>query len=358
MRSKIALWGIALGVLVLAGAGCSNPFDITGSGKVGKLEGGVYKSVDKGENWKSLSQYWTLGAGKAFNEASIVDLALDPQDHNAVYAASAESGIFYSYSGANGWFQPAQFVSGNMRAVAVDPHNKCTVYAVIGNTVARSDDCNREYVAIYQETRPQVYVNNLVIDPRNSNLLYLGNSAGDVNRSTDRGRSWATIKRFENGSIGKIIINPLSPNILYVATTEKGIYRSPNGGLDWQDLNEGLKQFGGAFVFHDLALMDARSETLLLASQYGLIKSGDAGLTWKALELLTPPNGADIKVLAVSPVNPNEIFYATQSTFYKSADGGKQWVTKKLPSAREPASIVIDPKDPKVFYLGFAPLKK
>lgn len=357
MRKKFALLCLVLGAMVLAGAGCGNPFDITGKGNVGKVEGGIYKSVDKGENWKSTSQFWTLGAAKAFNQASIVNLALDPQDHNAVYAASAEGGIFYSYSAGNGWFQPPQILAGNVRSVAVDPRNKCTIYAVIGNTVVRSDDCSREFNAIYQETRPQVYVTTIVVDPAFSNVLYLGNSAGDVNRSIDRGRSWSAVKRFEN-AIGKIIVNPLSPNILYVSTAERGLYRSPNAGLEWQDLNTDLKQYGGAFVFHDLALMDARSETLLLASQYGLIKSGDAGASWKALDLLTPPNGADIKVLAVSPVNPNEIFYATQSTFYKSSDGGKQWVTKKLPSSREPASLIIDPKDPKVFYLGFAPLKK
>lgn len=357
MRKKFVFCGLALGALVLVGAGCESPFNVAGTNKAGRVEGGVYKTVDKGENWKAFSQFWTLGAPKAFNEASIVDLALDPQDHNAVYAASAESGIFYTYSGANGWFQPEQIKAGSVQSVAVDPRNKCLIYAVIGNTVVRSEDCNREYKAIYQETRPRVNVNNIVVDPANSNILYLGNSAGDVNRSTDRGRSWAAVKRFEN-SIGKIIINPLSPNILYVATAEKGVFRSPNAGLDWQDLNEPLKKYGGAFVFHDLALMDARSETLLLASQYGLIKSGDAGVSWTALDLLTPPNGADIKVLAVGPVNPNEIFYATQSTFYKSSDGGKQWVTKKLPSSREPASLIIDTKDPKVFYLGFAPIKK
>lgn len=357
MRKKFVLFGMALGALVLTGASCSNPFDVSGTANVGKTEGGVYKTVDKGESWKTFSQLWGLGSQRFFNEASIVDLELDPQDHNAVYAASGESGIFYTYSGANGWFQPGQILAGSVQTIAVDPRDKCTIYAVIGNTVVRSDDCNREYKAIYQETRPQVFVTTLVIDPANSSILYLGNSAGDVNRSVDRGRSWSAVKRFES-VIGKIIINPLNSNILYVATAERGVYRSPNSGLDWQDLNEGLKKYGGAFVFHDLALMDARAETLLLASQYGLIKSGDAGVSWLALDLLTPPNGADIKILAVSPVNPNDIYYATQSTFYKSSDGGKQWVTKKLPSSREPSSIVIDPKDPKVFYLGFAPLKK
>jgi hypothetical protein len=60
----------------------------------------------------------------------------------------------------------------------------------------------------------------------------------------------------------------------------------------------------------------------------------------------------------VNPKNANEIYYATPLTFYKSVDGGTKWETRKLPSTREPATLVIDPAAPNVFYLGFAPLKK
>lgn len=354
MKKSLFFIVLALAVVVLAGQGCViNPFASTPA----KTEGGVYKSLDKGETWGSAANLWTLGAARNFKTISFNEISLDPQDHNAVYAASAEGGLFYSYNAGAGWFQPEQIKGGSVTLAAIDPRNKCNIYAVIGGLILQSLDCNRTYGAIYQETRSEVAVRTLAIDYNNSNIIYAGNSAGDVLKSTDRGHAWVVIKRWEN-SVEKIIINPLNTNILYLATSEKGIYRSGDAGANWTDLNQGLKQYAGAYTYCDLLLMDAKAETLLLSSQYGLIKSGDAGLTWTALNLLTPPGGADIKVVAVNPKNSNEIFYATPLTFYKSADGGVKWETKKLPSTRVPATLLIDPVAPSVFYLGFAPVKK
>jgi len=155
-----------------------------------------------------------------------------------------------------------------------------------------------------------------------------------------------------------VIVKSTDTRVLFAATQDKGLWRSADGGLNWTDISQGLKQFGGAFVYRDLVLFDEKAEGLLLASQYGLIRSGNGGQTWQALNLLTPPNGADIKVTAVNPQNSREIYYATPTTLYKSADGGLKWVTKKLPSARVPTILKIDPADPKTLYLGFAPMPK
>lgn len=353
-KTSIFLWFLLV-FLILSGQSCAF---LGGTSKQVLPDGGIFKSVDSGENWSQKAWIYALGGErKDFSKAGTLNITLDPNDHEAIYLGSAGSGLFYSYNGGTGWQQPNQIMGGNVSAVAVDPKNKCTIFLVIGNMILKSTDCNRGYANIYQDTRPEVMIKSLVIDSFNSNIIYVGNTVGDLLKSTDTGKSWTVAYRFENPVL-KIIINPTDTKKIYIATQDKGIYRTGDGGASWVSLSEGLKQYGGAFVYHDLLLFEPKAERLLLSSQYGLIKTEDVGVTWKALNLLTPPNSADIKVVGVNPKNFKEIYYSTLSTFYKSVDGGEKWVTKKLPSSRAPSSLLIDPLDPKIIYLGFEASKK
>ncbi|MBI5022648.1 MAG: hypothetical protein HZC05_00555 [Candidatus Magasanikbacteria bacterium] len=358
MRKTTIFFGLILSALVLAGAGCQiGPFSFGKSGATGN-DGGIYKSQDKADTWAQKTQILAVaGAIKNFGNINIISFAFDPSDHNAIYAGSAGNGLFYSYDAGASWQQPTQITAGAIRSIAIDPKNKCVIYLAVGNQILKSVDCNRNFVSIYQETRVDVALNQIVIDSYNSANLFLGNSAGDLLKSSDGGKSWVVIRHFDN-AIAKMVMNPLDMRKIYVATQDYGIFRTGDSGASWVDLNQGLKQYGGAFVFRDLILMDAKAESLLLSSQYGLIKSGDGGVSWTALQLLTPPSGADIKVVAVNPQNPKEIFYATPSTFYKSFDGGVKWTTKKLPSTRQPTVLINDPVEPKVMYTAFLKVAK
>ena len=74
------------------------------------------------------------------------------------------------------------------------------------------------------------------------------------------------------------------------------------------------------------------------------------------MKLITAPGGANIYGFAVNPQNDNEIYYTatigTRSTFYKTADGGQNWVTKKLPSGQVPTVLRVHPSNPNMLYLG------
>lgn len=354
MRKSILLFSLIISVLILTAVGCPSVI----GGKQAAIDGGVFKSIDKGEIWVQRAQILSVGGQrKDFGNVDIITLALDPSDHQAIYAGSAGNGLFYSYDVGESWQQPPYLKGGVVQSITIDPKNKCVIYAAIGNQIFKSADCNRTFTSIYQETRPGIIINQVAIDSYNSNNIYAGNSASDLLKSSDAGKSWAVLYRF-NSPILKIIINPQDTRKIYIGTQNLGIFRTGDAGKSWVDLNQGLKQYGGAYVFHDLLLTDAKSESLLLSSQYGLIKTGDAGVSWQALTLLTPPSGADIKVAGVNPQNSQEIFYATPTTFYKSSDGGLKWTTKKLPSTRLPTVLLIHPVEPKLMYLGFLKIKK
>jgi photosystem II stability/assembly factor-like uncharacterized protein len=64
----------------------------------------------------------------------------------------------------------------------------------------------------------------------------------------------------------------------------------------------------------------------------------------------------------VNPQNDNEIYYTAtigdRSTFYKTLDGGKNWITKKLPSGQIPVYLRVHKKNASVLFLGFTSLPK
>src|SRR5262249_52863340 len=65
-------------------------------------------------------------------------------------------------------------------------------------------------------------VSAVVVDPTNSNIVYLGTAQGGVWRSTNGGGTWTTI--FDTAaslSIGALALAPSSPTTLYVGTGEK-----------------------------------------------------------------------------------------------------------------------------------------
>ena len=92
--------------------------------------------------------------------------------------------------------------------------------------------------------------------------------------------------------------------------------------------------------------------TILSASKYGILVSGDSGTTWQPLTLLTAPGRVDIFSVAVNPKKSEDLVYATATTFYKSNDGGRSWESKKLPTSRAASVLLVDAGDRNTIWMG------
>lgn len=348
---KIYFLIIFLASFSLLGASCIT-FSATG------VDGGIFKSVDKGATWLSKVAVPTVSATKqTIAGVNVNMIAQDPQDSNAVYIGTQANGIYFSYDGGESWQQPKQLSLGNIKDIAVDPKNKCVIYAATANKIFKSEDCSRFWKNIYFETRPEVSITSLVINPANNSMLYAGVSSGEIIRSADYGTSWGIINRFQSGVV-KIIMDNHNQKVLYVATKSNGLFKTNDGGNIWLDLNKGLEQYAGSKEYGDLELDRSQMDTLILASRYGLLKSTDGGTTWDALKLLTPPGGVIIYSLALNPQNGQEMYYGTASTLYRSINGGKDWVTKKLPTSRAATVLLVDYKNRNIVYMGATQLQQ
>ncbi|MFA6306924.1 MAG: YCF48-related protein [Patescibacteria group bacterium] len=358
LKNKFLKVGLLLPLTALMLAGCSLSLNTGSSSSTGGLnDGGVFKSLNKGATWAQLSSIQGVNAKRSFAGVDIISLSLDPSDNKAIYAGSFENGLFYSYDGALGWQIAAGLGKVSIISVAVDPANKCIIYATAANKVFKSEDCSRTWAQVYFDNDLQAIISSLVIDHASSNNIFIGTSNGDIIRSSDKGASWRALDRV-NSRVDKIVISPVSSKVMFAGTATKGIFRSVNGGDKWEKMADKLKDFDGSNRFRDLIIVKSEKANIFLATDYGLLKSTDDGDTWSKIELLTEEEEAKIYSVAVDPSDVDQIYYATGTTFYRSSDGGKNWSSKKLPTSRVGFKLLLDPKNPAILYLAARQIKK
>lgn len=334
-------------VLPFFGAGCLQ-FNSSQSAN----NGGFFKSVNAGNDWLQKSNLLSVGAPRSFASADVISIVQDPSDRLALYAGTAQNGLLYSYDAGESWQQARYIATGRVSAVAVDPQEKCRIYAGASSRILKSDDCNRSFSEIF---RGESEITSLIINPSASNIIYAGTATGFLLKSVDAGKTWTPLKNF-NGRIVDVVLDPKENNTLYAAVLRRGVWKSENAGQDWLDLSKGFKSLSGALEMKKLVISRVSSQTLILASKYGLIRTSDGGDVWEPIKLLTPAGKFDIYSLAIDPKNNDKIYYSTASLFYKTQNGGATWETKKPPSSRAATALLVDAADSNVILVGVTKL--
>ncbi len=335
--------------LALMGAGCLG----LGSDTTNTTDGAVWKSNDAGLNWVQSVALPTTKGVSSLASVSIVDLVMDPQDHLAIYIGTGDNGLFYTYDGGISWQQPreASLKRGYIRAVAIDPADKCTIYALLSTQLTKSEDCGRTFdLEVYVEGRSNVSVTALAVDWFNPDVVWLGTSDGDILKSEDGGDNWDTLYR-ASSSINQILIDAEDSRIVLAATSRRGYRKTTDGGESWVDMQETLKMIDSNANDINHISQDATGGTYIMSTDYAVFRSTDKGSTWEEMDLLTDAEEIEIPVITVDPNDTNKIYYATQGTIYSSIDGGLNWQTRKSPTTRVPTNLLVDPEDGNIMYL-------
>ena len=340
-----------LSLLALTGAQCIS----FGKGGAQGAGGGIFKSVDRGQNWQQSVAIPTPAGVANFGGASVTILAVDPQDNLAIYVGTRESGMFYSYDGGESWRQPKAIKSGFVASVSVDPKNKCIIYVATGNRILKSVDCNRTFDPVYNEPA-ETFVTAIAVSSFNSSLIFAGNAKGALVKSTDGGNSWANQGNLK-GKIIDIVLDSRNSSVMYAAVSGKGVWKSDNGGQTFVSLLEAMKKIKDAHDARRLVADKSTVNALVLATRNKIIRTTDGGATWTALPIISPET-IEILAVAVNPKNSKEIYYGTATTFYRSIDGGQKWSTEKLPTKRQASALLVDPEAPDTIYLGVLEVKK
>jgi len=154
----------------------------------------------------------------------------------------------------------------------------------------------------------------------NEDITYIGTHGGGVWKSINNAQSWIPLTDFlPSISISKIVVNPQNPQTIYIATGDKnynelystGIYKSTDGGISWNEtgLIYKLNEFKN---INCLVINPNNPDVLIAGTNYGIIKSNNAGDSWQTVL----PN-VEIKCLEISYSNSNDVYATSFNT-----DGG------------------------------------
>ncbi len=350
---------VIVAAFIFLGASCISFKKSSESGLMG-----MFRSADKGETWNAAMAFPSAEGLKTIGGVKVYRIFEDPSDANAFYLGTRGQGLYYTYNNGDTW-QSVPFLSGKfIYALAVDPSDKCNIFASDGAHIYKTEDCSRTWSQAFLEERTGERIAALDIDPSDGTIWGI-EVGGDVIISRDGGRSWTVIKRF-NFQLQDLVVDKQVPGRVYVASLKSGLYRTDDKGITWQDLREGMKDFRDSQTFYRIHLNAAENNSLFWISKYGILRSDDAGATWKDLQLLTRPGAVQIYAFTVNPKNQNEIYYTgtilgdknvhVRSTFYKSVDGGANWTTKQLPTNTIPIMMKIHAENDSMLIMGFTVL--
>jgi hypothetical protein len=360
MRKKITTLTLIISIFVLSGC-------VAQQKKAPPLDGGIYKSFDQGNKWSQRVGIVGFPQGGSLVNTSILAMYFDPSDPKTIYLTTEGAGLYYSYNSGESWIPSIGLNKGLIQALAIDPKDKCTLYAsnTESITILKTTDCTRSWERVfYLKEKEAQSITALAILPSDSKVIYAGTSLGYIYKSADQGLSWHLINTKPLGSkIINFFIDPTETNIIYLLTEKKGIFKSFDSGLTGWDKplpfacdgseKECQKNLlpNSNYNYKDIIFDPAKPQSFIYTSDYGIIKSENGGETWSTLMLLSPTGKVTMRAIAVNPNNAQELYYVTNTTFYRSLDGGKNWTTKKLPTTKPPSDLQIDPINSKILYL-------
>ncbi len=328
----------------------------------------------------ALSAVSLLGAEERFlrtmgpaSFGQLIGLDVNPKNPDSVITA-IDMGLAYRTSdGGKHWELCGGSTFANINpafrgglAVAYNPVNPAIVYMASVHGLYKSEDGGKRW-QLMQGGTPDYTFGAIALDPAHPEIVYVATGMKQnsvirwglhsIARSPDGGKTleWLTRPGGEKKadpsperSYFRIVIDPRSPlagkgkghQRLYLCGTG-GLWRSDDYGKSWVDLE---KNVPGAEAYRqknperslvcDLALLP--DGTLLAVKQLiikgepkedGIFASANHGATWRRWEgspKLT--SGADSYCqIAVSPKDPQRIYFSTTYAVYGTRDGGKHW---------------------------------
>ncbi len=358
---------------------------------------GVYRSNDGGNHWERISPA---------NDASIKNVEsidINPQDPGVVYAgtwhlawktsdggvswqhinkgmiddsdvfsiivssaspsevfASACSGIYKSIN-AGDLFQKIQgipFSARRTRVLKQDPSNPAIVYAGTTEGLWKSSDEGKSWKRV---GNPEIVVNDVLIDPRNSQRILLATDRGGVLASDDGAATFSASNHgYTHRYVNAILADAKDPNSLYVGVVNDrefgGVFYSHDGGQNWEQRSAGLE---GRDVF---SLKQSSNGSLIAGTNRGVFALARGGAAWhpinnivienasvRAIKLKNGKSKSRVSTTGVrsvlgARVNDVELgahrwFAATSAGLFSSKDQGKIWTGGPIANQQDFVSV-------------------
>ena len=274
-----------------------------------------------------------------------------------VEPAYAQLPATWSFAGPLG--APARVVK-----LAADPRNDSTIYLLAPGGGAWKTQDGGAFWAPITDSLPSVQFCSMAIDPRSSDVLYLG--TGDIQsprpfqsvaRSTDAGRTWALQARFTNQAVCALAVDPTN-SARVLAGSGEGLFLSQDSGTTWSKV---LGSAVTSIAFDSQGIVYAGT---LGDRDHAVARSSDNGRTWTNLPLSNRPISTDVQITwvhvattagAVLVIVSSQVPASPSSfmDFYRSTDGGTTWSTPvRVGDVHPPMQLLADTISGSLYIVG------
>jgi photosystem II stability/assembly factor-like uncharacterized protein len=223
-----------------------------------------WKTSDGGRHWHNIKN-------GVIEDSDVFSMIIDPDKPRTVYL-SACSGIYKSEN-AGELFHKIQGIPSTARRTRVlmqDPANHQVVYAGTTEGLYKTVDAGKTFQRM---TGPDVVVNDVYVDPADSNHVLLAIDRGGVLTSKDAGVTFVPSNEgFSGRRVEALLVDGGNPARLYAGVvndkTFGGVFVSNNGGASWDQIGEGP---GGGLAGRDVfALGETRDGTVVAGTNHGI----------------------------------------------------------------------------------------
>ncbi len=315
--------------------------------------GNVWKTTNAGTTWEPIFE----------NEDSysIGYLTIDPNNPNTIWVGTGEDvggrhvgygdGIYKSTDGGDSWENMGLEESEHISEVIVHPEDSDVVWVAAEGPLWSSGGER----GLYKSTdggetwekklggNEWTGVTDIIIDPRNPDLLYAatwqrhrnvaaymgGGPGSGIHKSTDGGESWDELESgLPESNMGKIglAISPQEPDIVYAAIEldrrTGGVFKSDNQGESWEKMSDAVAGGTGPHYYQELYASPHHFGKLYLVSNYTLI-SDDHGSNFSQMN--NELKHVDDHAIAFKKDDPDYILVGTDGGLYESHDLTESW---------------------------------
>ncbi|HTF43584.1 MAG TPA: YCF48-related protein [Terriglobales bacterium] len=236
----------------------------------------AWKTADGGANWEHIKQ-------GMIEDSDVFSVIVD-SDNPAVVFASACSGIYKSEN-AGELFKKIQgipFTARRTRVLKQDPVNPQIVYAGTTEGLWRTADLGKTWK---QVTGPEVVVNDVMVDPRNSSRVLLATDRGGVLASDNGAQSFSASNHgYTHRYVTSILASKIDPNTILVGVVNDrewgGVFASNDGGKSWAQKSSGLS---GKDVF---TLEETSRGDFVAGTSHGIYLLPAKGNQWQPINAI------------------------------------------------------------------------